>query len=770
LKKIWKKNIAILLIVALVLAIMPIAVFAGDGGTEVRYDVIFDISETPNHSIFGNITIDLECTSGSAVGYEQSYTYPYGSNGGYLYWHEYLPSGEYTYTITAETNPFLAGFWGDYIYSASGVITESDFGENIYNVSAKCVLEKAGEPEVKKASVSIYLYKDNKNNLVENATVVAQGKTDSMDYIFKNVGNYTLDIPNNQDYTVTITAPCEDNAYEYKKILEISADKLAEQLYLKNVILTDNDKVLKTTTDQPQQMTTTLLFVDGDHDNAVMQGYEVYMAVEGTDAYQNAKTDEQGMVTFDLPLAEAYLLKIVVPKDNIEYGMTVTRADLEKVESGQAYQIVYKTPKTPERLQNVTVTTNVCVGEDVYRTNTTKNYPFSIGSVQNVSGALYEGLTQCSGAKVSLNGTIFDAKQYQSDKINNYGTKENPVFYLNAGDNSPQIMLNTKNLSDNDKLEIDFYYDYIDQDKNYTLTIQHEFYAENNAMNLVAKEVIDPLQLKAGEKFAVNAQTSVETPYIKKNITGYRSGTWYLGAVRLEGGQHNSFKGAFDSNEVAYTVSQSMIHSNAALVFQYYYRPADSLQYAYQVTRNYFVRNADGTLIAEDSVIGDIIYGNKDEVINVRTADYANYDNKVYIFDSGNTSVTLTNPLEEMDNKPYEVILNYVRTMSSGSTSGGGGSGYDGPYSDDPTPSTPSTEIPDQDVPLAKPDMDRPIAINDPDVPLADVPDETVELEDSPVPLGDAPATGDRAPIGLLAGMLFMAAGGFVTVRRKGNE
>lgn len=113
----------------------------------------------------------------------------------------------------------------------------------------------------------------------------------------------------------------------------------------------------------------------------------------------------------------------------------------------------------------------------------------------------------------------------------------------------------------------------------------------------------------------------------------------------------------------------------------------------------------------------------------------------------------------------------YTDNPSGGGPSGGGGGGsYDGPYFDDPTPSTPPTEIPDQDVPLAKPDMDRPIEINNPDVPLADVPGETVELEDSPVPLGDAPETGDRAPIGLLAGMLFMAAGGFVTVRRKSNE
>lgn len=85
-------------------------------------------------------------------------------------------------------------------------------------------------------------------------------------------------------------------------------------------------------------------------------------------------------------------------------------------------------------------------------------------------------------------------------------------------------------------------------------------------------------------------------------------------------------------------------------------------------------------------------------------------------------------------------------------------------------PSSPDTPIDDSDVPLTRPDGDRPTEIDDPDVPLTDVPGETVELEEPPVPLGDAPETGDRAPIGLLVGMLFMAAGGLVTVRRKGNE
>jgi len=145
---------------------------------------------------------------------------------------------------------------------------------------------------------------------------------------------------------------------------------------------------------------------------------------------------------------------------------------------------------------------------------------------------------------------------------------------------------------------------------------------------------------------------------------------------------------------------------------------------------------------------------------------------------------------EKVDQEKVEVVpdgaatidMHYVATVQKRidlspviTPSGGGNSSYDGPYSDDPTPSTPSTEIPDQDVPLAEPDVtelvDPTIEIDEPDVPLADIPGEpVVEMEELEVPLNDAPRTGDTTQAVAFAGLMMAAGFGLVITRKKFNE
>lgn len=86
-------------------------------------------------------------------------------------------------------------------------------------------------------------------------------------------------------------------------------------------------------------------------------------------------------------------------------------------------------------------------------------------------------------------------------------------------------------------------------------------------------------------------------------------------------------------------------------------------------------------------------------------------------------------------------------------------------------PSNPSTEIPDPDVPLTEPEEpEEPTVIEEPDVPLVDVPGEpVVEVEEPEVPLGDAPKTGDSSNA-IPFVVLVMGAGiGLAITRRKFN-
>ncbi len=89
-----------------------------------------------------------------------------------------------------------------------------------------------------------------------------------------------------------------------------------------------------------------------------------------------------------------------------------------------------------------------------------------------------------------------------------------------------------------------------------------------------------------------------------------------------------------------------------------------------------------------------------------------------------------------------------------------------------PDPVDPPVEITDPDVPLVEPE-DPTTEIDEPDVPLVEpstpVEPPVEEIDEPEVPLGDAPKTGDAAPIVGLVGLLVVAVAGLVVTRRKFN-
>lgn len=83
----------------------------------------------------------------------------------------------------------------------------------------------------------------------------------------------------------------------------------------------------------------------------------------------------------------------------------------------------------------------------------------------------------------------------------------------------------------------------------------------------------------------------------------------------------------------------------------------------------------------------------------------------------------------------------------------------------------PNEVIPDPDVPTTEPDV-PPAVIDEPGVPTTDIPGTPVnptEIAEPEVPLGDAPKTGDAAPMVAFVGLMAAAVVGLVITRRKFN-
>ena len=204
-------------------------------------------------------------------------------------------------------------------------------------------------------------------------------------------------------------------------------------------------------------------------------------------------------------------------------------------------------------------------------------------------------------------------------------------------------------------------------------------------------------------------------------------------------------------------------------------KAAHGLLSASQLTCNYYVKGKNGNVTLEGAVEYNSEIGKVGTTVTKNQSEYTTYNGKTYVYDETNpsnkNSVVLEKSLEELNNVPYPLTLNYIREEKDDTPTGGGGTITPNPDPEPPTtdPEKPPVEIPDPDVPLVEPE-DPTTEIDEPDVPLIDVPGTPVEEIDEPeVPLGDAPKTGDAAPIVGLIGLLIVAVAGLVVVRRKFN-
>ena len=203
-------------------------------------------------------------------------------------------------------------------------------------------------------------------------------------------------------------------------------------------------------------------------------------------------------------------------------------------------------------------------------------------------------------------------------------------------------------------------------------------------------------------------------------------------------------------------------------------KAAHGLLSASQLTCNYYVKDKNGNVKLEGAVEYDSEIGKVETTVTKNPSEYTIYNGKTYVYDETNpsnkNSVVLEKSLEELNNVPYPLTLNYIREEKDDTPTGGGGTITPNPDPEPPTtdPEKPPVEITDPDVPLVEPE-DPTTEIDEPDVPLVEPGTPVEEIDEPEVPLGDAPKTGDAAPIVGLVGLLIVAVAGLVVVRRKFN-
>ena len=166
----------------------------------------------------------------------------------------------------------------------------------------------------------------------------------------------------------------------------------------------------------------------------------------------------------------------------------------------------------------------------------------------------------------------------------------------------------------------------------------------------------------------------------------------------------------------------------------------------------------------------EIDWPKKDNVAmkNICAVHEAEVGNK---FTAGTNNTFATSIEVEISNDVREATLNagFYNTSSTGPVDPW--TPVEPPTKPDPV-DPPEEEITDPDVPLVEPE-DPTTEIDEPDVPLVEpstpVEPPVEEIDEPEVPLGDAPKTGDAAPIVGLVGLLVVAVAGLVVTRRKFN-
>ena len=392
-------------------------------------------------------------------------------------------------------------------------------------------------------------------------------------------GSYKMTVPSGLPYTLSISAP-KDETHSYVVTKELNADLFPAGAKSYSVTLKSTDlKEMGGTPDPSDQIQVYFQAYDTDGTTVLASTTIRISANFNASAAEhfNAVTDQDGKAIMTLPTADSYDIGLVLDGVWQLQAVQVPITELSTT-SETPYVLTARTISTPDQLENITVTVNSYVSEGetqhLFRAVTTQDYPFYEQTQHNVAGALYEGLTKCTGAEVLLNGTPCIVELYDPYHINQWQTADGaPIFRLDLRNNAPNIMLHSSNLKDSDSLVIHFNYEYTDQDTQYTLTVQHQFFADHSDLTPVYTETEPPLKLHAGDPFTVLAQTSPDKLTIQKDIPGYQNGTWRLGVTRLEGGVDDSFIGRFADTQNDYEASNTMIHADASLIFEYFYIP-----------------------------------------------------------------------------------------------------------------------------------------------------------------------------------------------------
>ena len=166
------------------------------------------------------------------------------------------------------------------------------------------------------------------------------------------------------------------------------------------------------------------------------------------------------------------------------------------------------------------------------------------------------------------------------------------------------------------------------------------------------------------------------------------------------------------------------------------------------------VWEGDDSATRPDSIKVILIYNDTDKSTEPTTVTLNKTNNWTYQWD---TSVSGWSVKEE--NVPVGYKVSYSRAGNTFTIT----NTYTGIVPEEP--------ITDPDVPTTEPDV-PPVVIDEPGVPTTDIPGTPVnptEIAEPEVPLGDAPKTGDAAPMVAFVGLMAAAVVGLVITRRKFN-
>ena len=357
-------------------------------------------------------------------------------------------------------------------------------------------------------------------------------------------------------------------------------------------------------------------------------------------------------------------------------------------------------------------------------------------------------------AAAKIEGVVFHDNEKLQDNL--YNGKDDTVFagetvYLKDA-NGNVVQETTTDVNGH----YEFYLDSVtDQTNGDTYTVELAKYPGEN-MKICA--VVDA---ERGNKFAGTTATAKVT--VKQGTTTTANAGFYQ-AGAIEGYVFNDVEVEKQRDNIYVAADDTELADVKVSLYQMY---SDS--------NNYFLvgetKTDENGYYKFDNLIPDgkyFVYVERPTAYN-RNCDYAYTDSQID-GDRFKASAVVTG---ENGNALYcSDIITVVANETARANAGfyhvsSSGPDPEKPSNPDPV-DPPEEEIPDPDVPLVEPE-DPTTEIDEPDVPLVEPGTPVEEIDEPEVPLGDAPKTGDAAPIVGLIGLLVVAVAGLVVVRRKFN-